>query len=220
MSASEPATPTPPLQRRASLDPGAFPPQNRSLDKAAFVEHLKKAEGFIPYMYKDTRENVTVGIGHLLRTARVAKTLPFFVRGTQETASPQQIESAFDKVSQATLSGMAGARAFKSVSNIDISEEVAKAHALKAMGRFIRRLSGAAFYPEMSTYPPTAQMALLDMTYTLGAAGTRDKFKKFTGAVQRRDWRLAAVESHRRDVGPGRNEIVRTWLEEALTDPE
>ncbi len=185
------------------------------LDKAAFVQHLKAVEGFVPYMYKDTNENVTVGIGILLPNAETAKKLPFFMRGTSERAHPRHVENAFNKVRNSPTSGRAGAAAFRPLTNIEISGAEAAVRALEAVDDFLRQLSSAPFFPELASYPANAQMAILDMAYTLGPTGTREKFKKFTGAVRRRDWKRAAIESNRRDVGPGRNAIIRQWLDEA-----
>jgi GH24 family phage-related lysozyme (muramidase) len=188
--------------------PGVF-------DRDAFVTHLKAVEGFIPHMYKDTRENVTLGIGLLLRDAQAAKALPFLVRGTGQAAAPQDIVSAFNKVRDSQISGQAGAGAFKPLTGIEITEAEAREHAKAALDDFFHQLTRPAYFPDLASYPPAAQKAILDMAYTLGARGTRDTFVKFTGAVRRRDWPLAAAESFRRDVGPGRNATIYAWLDEA-----
>ncbi len=185
------------------------------LDKGAFFQHLKLVEGFAPHMYKDTNENVTVGIGILLPDSEAAKELPFFVRGTGERAHPRHIENAFNKVRNSKIGGRAGANAFRSLTNIEISEAEAAVRALDAVDDFLRQLSSTSFFPEFAAYPTSAQTAILDMAYTLGPTGARDKFKRFTGAARRRNWKLAAIESIRTDVGPGRNAITRQWLNAA-----
>ena len=64
------------------------------------LQHLKDpdAENFVPHMYLDRYGNVTVGIGTLLPDAAKAKTLPFVRRGSNISATPQEIERDFNKV--------------------------------------------------------------------------------------------------------------------------
>ncbi len=63
-------------------------PPTPGINEAAFIQHLKDAgnELFVPYMYKDRKENVTVGIGTLLKDAQEAEKLPFVERGTNKKA--------------------------------------------------------------------------------------------------------------------------------------
>ena len=91
------------------------------LDKAVFLQHLKAVEGFATHMYKDTANNVTVGIGLLLRDASDAKKLPFVIKGTNAPAHPIHIENAFNVVKNSGTSGGAGAAAFEPLTNIEIS---------------------------------------------------------------------------------------------------
>ena len=83
------------------------------------------------------------------------------------------------------------------------------------MDDFLRQLTSSNFFPEFGTYPTTVQMGILDLAYTLGPTGTRDKYKDFTAAVRRRNWKLAAKESDRPQVPSTRNGIVDQWLKQA-----
>ena len=185
------------------------------LDKGMFLQHLKSVEGFATHMYKDTANNVTVGIGLLLRDAIEAKKLPFVIKGTNTPAHPKHIENAFNKVKNSAISGQAGAAAFEPITNIEISLAEATIRALNAMDDFLRQLTSSKFFPEFSTYPTTVQRGILDLAYTLGPTGTRDKYKDFTAAVRRRNWKLAAKESDRPQVSSIRNGIVDQWLKQA-----
>ncbi len=202
-------------------DPKVSLPPAPALDRGIFLQHLKDVEGFATYMYKDTAQNVTVGIGLLLRDANEAKKLPFVIKGTNKPAHPKHIENAFNKVKNSAISGQAGAVAFEPLTNIEISAAEATTRALLAMDDFLRQLGASSFYPDFASYPTPAQMGLLDMAYTLGPTGTRDTFKRFTAAVHRRNWKLAAKESNRPQVSPqpgvtpDRNKIVRQWFEQA-----
>ena len=185
------------------------------LDKAVFLQHLKIVEGFATHMYKDIANNVTVGIGLLLRDAADAKKLPFVIKGTNTPAHPVHIENAFNIIRNSTKSGAAGAAAFEPLTNIEISLAEATIRALNAMDDFLRQLTSSTFFPEFGTYPTTVQMGILDIAYTLGPTGTRDTYKNFTVAVRRRNWKLAAKESDRSQVSSTRNGIVDQWFNQA-----
>ncbi len=185
------------------------------LDKAVFLQHLKAVEGFATHMYKDIANNVTVGIGLLLRYASDAKKLPFVIKGTSTPANPVHIENAFNVVKNSATAGAAGAAAFEPLTNIEISLAEATIRALNAMDDFLCQLTSSKFFPEFGTYPTTVQMGILDLAYTLGPTGTRDKYKDFTAAVRRRNWKLAAKESDRPQVSSTRNGIVDQWFNQA-----
>ncbi len=191
------------------------------LDKGVFLQHLKAVEGFATHMYKDTANNVTVGIGLKLNNPTAANTLTFFERGTNKTAHQNHVVNAFNKVKNSKINPSGGAPAFKFVTNIEISAAEAVKRATDAMDDFLRLLAGSTSFPEFASYPETAKMGLLDMAYTLGVVGTKTGYPDFTDAVRRRNWKLAALESHRPSVSPkpgvtpDRNKIVRQWFEQA-----
>ena len=192
-------------------------PPTPGINEAAFIQHLRAAgnELFVPYMYKDREENVTVGIGHLLDNADMAKMLSFVERGTSKKAHKNHIINAFNKVKNSKISGKAGHLNFKPLTNIVISEADAVCLAGDDMNEFIRLLKGSTSFPEFDTYPETVKMALLDMAFTLGVAGLKNKFPKFTRAVRHRDWNLAASESNRLRISSSRNQIVSQWFKQA-----
>ncbi len=191
-------------------------PVTPGINEGAFIQHLKDAgnELFVPYMYKDENENVTVGIGHLLRNPDMAKAVPFVERGTNKSAHKNHIVNAFNKVKNSPISGQAKHLKFKPLTNIVISEAEAENLAKKDMGQFIQILRSEMNFPEFDTYPEAAKMGLLDMAYTLGVEGTKEKFPNFTLAARHRDWNLAADESDR-DVSFSRNQIVFQWFKQA-----
>ena len=192
-------------------------PPTPGINDAAFIQHLKDAgnELFVPYMYKDSGENVTVGIGTHLKDAQVATKLPFVERGTNKTAHKNHIINAFNKVNNSPISGQAGHLKFKPLTNIVISEADAFIQASNDMQAFIIELKMQRFFREFDTFPVTAKMGLLDMIYTLGLTRLLAQFHTFNPAVRRRDWKLAAVESNRKKISASRNQIVRQWFEQA-----
>ncbi len=83
------------------------------------------------------------------------------------------------------------------------------------MKDFIRIIRSSDNFPEFDTYPVAAKMGLLDMVYTSGAKGIREDFPVFTSAVRRRNWKLAAQESHRLQPSAKRNQTVWDWFLQA-----
>ncbi len=195
--------------------PVSHPPTS-GINEAAFIQHLKDAgnELYVPYMYLDDENNVTVGIGSLLENAAEAKLLKFVERGTNKRAHAKHIENAFNKVQN---SGLAGSvyTVFKPLTSIEISEAVAVNKTSQDMLIFIDELKKQRFFKEYDTFPAPAKMGLLDMIYTLGLTNLLSIFHRFNPAVQWRDWKMAAIESSRSSVKDSRNQIVRQWFEEA-----
>jgi GH24 family phage-related lysozyme (muramidase) len=172
-------------------------------------------------MYKDTANNVTVGIGLKLDNPQVAKDLPFVIRGTNTLAHDNHVINAFNKVKKSKINPNNGAAAFEFVTNIELSAAKAEESAMNAVEDFLKLIVKSTSFPEFDSYPETAKMGLLDMVYTKGTRGTKRDFPDFTDAVRKRNWKLAAKESHRSSVSPkpgvtpDRNQIVRQWFEQA-----
>ncbi len=61
--------------------------------------------------------------------------------------------------------------------------------ALDKMNEFLGFIT-QTYFPEFHTFPVLAKMGHLDLAYTAGARGSRDKYKDFAAAVDRRDWSL------------------------------
>jgi hypothetical protein len=80
-------------------------------------------------------------------------------------------------------------------------------------------------FPRFDKFPPSAQMALLDMQYNLGGYKFRDYYfdkdgiqqgwPKLFKAVKEGDWETAAWESHRTGIQKERNDSIRKLLAES-----
>jgi hypothetical protein len=184
------------------------------INEAAFLQHLKdpEVENFAPHMYLDSEGNVTVGIGTLLPDAAKAETLPFVRRGSNVAATSQEIKQAFNSVKS---SGLTNTRApgFRHLTNIDLSEANAELQALDDIKDFLGFLN-KTYFPEFHTFPVLAKMGHLDLAYTAGASGSRNGYKDFAAAVDRRDWKKAGIEQ-RTDRPPKRADIVQAWYNRA-----
>ncbi len=187
-----------------------------TLRQKLFLRHLKHpdVENYLPYMYRDSDGNVTVGIGHLLPTASDAKNLDFFTRGPNVAAEDLDIERAFNRVKNAPLPQNTVPTAFERFSNIRISEAYAETLALDIMDDFQRIVRSRDYYPEFDSYPVLAKMGLLDLVYNRGAKGARDDYKRTTAAVRRRNWKQAGIEQ-RDGRRVARANIVQAWFNRA-----
>ena len=196
--------------------PVSHPPTS-GINEAAFIQHLKDAgnELYVPYMYKDKKDNVTVGIGTLLENAQQAKDLPFVERGTNNPVHDNHKINAFDKVKNSPIRGTAGHRKFKPLTNIVISEADAVNQASKDLLGFISLMNHKTYFPEFDSYPEPAKLGLLDMAYNLGVDGTTTGYPNFTTAVRHRDWNMAVKESDRPERSSGRNQTVFQWFKQA-----
>ena len=83
------------------------------------------------------------------------------------------------------------------------------------IGRTRRELAARAEFRRYGTFPVSAQLALIDMAVNLSVAGLGESFPKFSAAVARSDWKVAAGESHRKQSNEVRNSQVCGWLEQA-----
>jgi hypothetical protein len=186
------------------------------INKNVFIQHLKVPgnELYVPYMYLDCNSNVTVGIGTLLPDADKARQLPFIERQSGKPADKEYVNIAFDKVQKSTITP-GDWQEFRKLTSVELSEANAVIQAVNDLDDFINILRNPIYFTDFDTYPVSAKMGLLDMTYTLGAKKLRKRFKVFVPAARRRDWKLAAKESSRSTVSALRNNTVRQWFEQA-----
>jgi GH24 family phage-related lysozyme (muramidase) len=172
---------------------------------------LQQFEGSVSHMYQDTRGYVTVGVGHLLRTAADAEKLPFINASTGQPATRAEIRAAFDQV--AAMDPGKRSSSYKLPDGLVLPETTARE---LAQGRVEREfLPGLRrLYPEFDSFPPRAKLALIDMAYNLGVGGL-GKFSHLKEAVNRQDWAAAAEHCNRRTSREERNEWTRQMFNEA-----
>ncbi len=141
-------------------------PSKPLINEAVFLQHLKRpeVENFLPYMYQDSKGNVTVGIGLLLPDANAAKRLLFVKRHKDVLATAQEIEDAFDRVKNANLPTNTRGTAFRNLTHIEITEKRAELEAVTKMREFLRLLKNT-YFPNFKTYPLAAKMGHLDLAY-------------------------------------------------------
>jgi GH24 family phage-related lysozyme (muramidase) len=190
----------------------------------AFREHAASAdfENYIPWMYLDSENNVTVGIGHLLTDAGKAKELTFdfrerpqpnLARPARPEVHPNHIGNAYDKVKDSGLTNTK-AEGFKPLTNIILRADEIERVFKEDVEETLRQIKERSQFQGFETYPPLAKLGVLDMAFNLGVFGTKTNFPKFTRAVQRRDWKHAGKENMDRG-NKQRAGIVKGWFDKA-----
>ena len=178
-------------------------------DLATLRALIKAGEGSVSHMYLDTRGNVTVGVGQLLRTADEAKQLPFVHRDTQTAASAQDIELDFDAVAKQTAGRSAGA--YRQYTRLDLPEAAIDTLLDWRIAEFQTGLQ--AEFSGYDAYPDPAKEALLDMAFNLGLSGLVRKFPKLKRAAESGEWAICARECERHGIGEARNQETKALFE-------
>lgn len=192
------------------------------VEAEALVE-FEKYEGRVPYMYLDTRSNVTVGIGDMLPDSSVAVGLPFVERPTTRVDDPV-IATGFTTVASnaqpascdTDMSTCHGSSYYGNVTDLILGDDDIDTIARGQIAVFGTELE--VVYPDFDGYPSKVQLALYDMIFNLGQTKLQKNFPSFDAAIMARDWQKAADESHRSGIQQERNDYVRNLLEEAAGD--
>lgn len=176
------------------------------------IERLRLFEGSVPYMYRCTGGEVTVGVGHAILKPEDALFLNWQQIATSLRPPDDLIEADYRKVFQSPKGQIA--KAYEPLTTCRMSDaainQLADADVAIFCAQIDRQLPGWEEYPE------PAQEALFDMAFNLGIAGLR-KYVKMLGACSKGDWDTAAAESRRNGVPNTRNEAIRQLFLDAKT---
>jgi hypothetical protein len=194
-----------------------------------FIDHLRNndLEGFFDFMYKDSGDNVTIGIGANLTAAGGPDDAVRLLAGkafnlsTREFSSGQQIREAYTTVLNSPLQNNLGtpeeAEQFKPLTDVRITEADAR---LVAGVRFRRErgntntIDSRDHYPDFDHAPRNAQIVAFDIIYTNGGGGF-DGYPRFRKAYNRKDWEQANIEQA---DGRDDNEQRMALIERMLAD--
>ncbi len=199
--------------------PKQMPNPTAPINKQAFFSHLV-APGIdldIPWLYQDSKNNVTVGIGHLTRTVSDALALKIFFEHENKPGQPvtdQDIRDAFAIVTNPQHTGNFTYKYYEPLTTLRLTGVANFQLVNDDFSRIFGELMAHSKYSStvFDTFPAEAKFAIMDMAFTLGASGVADDFPVFTRAVRHRNWNLAANESNRKQPSALRNQIVRDLL--------
>jgi GH24 family phage-related lysozyme (muramidase) len=156
----------------------------------------------------------------MMGSAEAAKSVPFYQRGTDTAAKPEEIAADYDAVKK-VFAGDSNAKldTYKSKTKLEIKETDANALMVDVLAAKESELLGKM--PDLHDLPPEAQKVILDMVYNMGVdrlykPATERGFPKFLEAVKARDWKTAAGETKSGDVGGVRNDWRKKTMEKAI----
>lgn len=173
---------------------------------AEFFAQLKIFEGCIPWMYLDTKGNVTCAIGIMLATTQAACQLPFYPENDPQPATEDQIVAEWTRVKAMAPAKLPAFYHGPSSLVLMPSEiETLTMSVLQQKETELRQL-----YPGYDGFPDMAKMALLDMDYNMGEEDLRVKWPHFDAAVDAQEWSTVAGLCHRLGIQPERN----AWTEQ------
>ncbi len=157
---------------------------------------LKQNEGNIPYMYLDSKNLVTVGIGTYLKTDADAAALTFYHRKTLLAATAAEIKTAYAAVAAAApdkekFPHGKKASAYETTTDLDMTPTDIGTRWLVDVKAFQALLP--SYFTGFASYPADARQALTDIAYQYGASGASKADKgALKKAADAGDWSAAA----------------------------
>lgn len=175
------------------------------VDHARALALIGPFEGRIPWMYLDRKGLVTAGIGNMLPSAQAAIALIWHLRGSGEEATPVEIADDFRRISDAVAN--LEAHRYKALTRCELADgEITRLFG-RRVDEFCKQLERE--FPLFPEWPDQAQLATLDMVYSMGIGKLCEKFPHFCAALRSMEWLTAAAHCHRQDGQPARNNAVR-----------
>ena len=160
-------------------------------------------------MYLDTVSRVTVGIGNMLPSVTAAQALAFIDRTTKNAATQEQ-----SKPSSRRFRG--GSRLASETNRehtkLDLPDVAVNLLFKGRVAEFTRQLT--SYFPDYSTFPDPAQLAILDMAFNLGAAALNTKWPSLK-RVLAQDWAEAEKPCSRPQAQPSRNDTTKELFRKA-----
>ncbi|WP_420563031.1 hypothetical protein [Thalassobaculum sp.] len=184
-----------------------------------YLPIARRFEGDIPWLYLDTVNKVTIGIGHLIPTAAAVAAIPLARDG--RAASDADKQTAYAAVAAAKDRALRGANAFKDLSDLRITPDQSAAlfrdkfAEIFAEAQRLFRTVGGGF----AAWPKPVQLATFDMAYNLGPQGLFSGFPTFrTKGLAVGDYQVCAEECRRIGPAPARNAWTRDQFEAAAQE--
>ncbi len=197
------------------------------VDDKEIKDLVIKHEKDVPYLYKDSLGNITVGTGIMLPSVQEAQKLPFEIKqedGTVRPATSNEIKTVFDKVKATTGNVDTDYQTKKlGLPDLQLNPTASDKKLHEKLEQSVLELQKK--FPDFDSYPESAKIALMDMEYNMGSKFQEHRIDAQTGkdkgwpdfwkAVKEQDWDTAAEQSHRWQVGTDRNSDTATRFRKA-----
>jgi GH24 family phage-related lysozyme (muramidase) len=176
------------------------------------VAKLKEFEGSVPWMYRDTTGNVTVGVGLMLPNSAEACALPFLM--ASGPANLEQIAAEFARV-EALEPGKLPAF-YKKAGSPELPQKFIDAKLSSMLEEFETTLREK--FPLYDKLPDGVKMVLLDMAYNLGTNALLHDYPHMFDAIEIGKWSQAASESEREGISAARNAWAKHQFHSAVVE--
>lgn len=172
----------------------------------------RQHEGVLPFMYLDTFNYLTIGIGSLMDAPTAPEELlklPWFHKTTKGFATRAQIAAEYEVVQNRPDLSPRGGSAFAAITNYRISNAVIDTLLNEETARIWNRLK--FWVPDLEKWPADAQIAMLDMGFNLGPNFLNlDRYAVIRSAV--RDQNFSALARYCLDRSNTDTSRARRWL--------
>jgi GH24 family phage-related lysozyme (muramidase) len=185
------------------------------MTKEDIFRHFEKHEGVIPHMYLDTAGKVTIGIGFMIPDPHSALAYRLTNRVSGAAATSQEKLADWTQVAQQTKGKLA--QSYRKFTQLDMSDDDVRRVLDDKLRGFAESLRTR--FAAFDTFPPSAQLALLDMIFNLGPNGLFKGFPMMCKAAGRLDWAKCAAECKRLGISNGRNDQTRGLFLAAVPAP-
>lgn len=156
------------------------------------LANIAKHEGRRLSLYLDTKDVVTIGVGHAVFTSADAAKLKMWI-GSNMPATQQAVIQDWLLVKQGTIKQ---GRLTMLAEDVDALLE-------KDLGRFTQVLNNE--FPEMGSYPVDAQVAMYDIAFECGSIAPSN-WPRLNAAIKARDWVSASQHCERGACSKKRND--------------
>lgn len=175
---------------------------------------LRQHEGVVPHLYLDTLGLVTCGVGHMISNPDAMANILLVHSSGGEASLADKVTEWYrvKRLEPARLPAYYAANTTlrmtpEAIAGLQDSDVAAFQQALRSL------LSGFDEFPE------SAQEALLDMAFQLGAKGLIDKFPHLVAAANVHDWQTCAAQCHRAGIQEWRNVATASLFRQAAEPP-
>lgn len=179
------------------------------------VQKLEAYEGRVSHFYLDSVGKVTVGVGHLV--ANPGELVHFSMKRVAgpQAGAPATLEEKREEYDR-VVSEPVGYRAewYRRITQLMMDDAEITRLRDRHVDQFYAELKriytrSRGYKEDFDRFPPSVQMALFDLIFNLGATRLVTVFRRLDTAIRASDWKCAAMESHRPQVGSARNHYVR-----------
>lgn len=151
-------------------------------------------EGRIAWMYADTRQLVTTGVGNLIDPISLALDLPW-QNENGDPASEMEIRNDWSAVKNDTALAEMGATAAASVARLHLTDDAIDALIMSKLDQFSEALTDTLDFADLPNWPAACQFAICSMAWGMGpyfaAAG---RWPRFRAAVASGAWDAASAD--------------------------